>query len=303
MGEIIILHPTAPAPARRKRLRLSKTMRADAAFRAILADILGEADARAAVLRHGVSVEGLHGLRVALRRLEVMLDAFGTAFGLDWFAELRARIKAISARLSPARDLDVFLGEKLPRAAGDDRNFAQLRAAAQKARGEAWLAVKACIASEDFQQLLDDLSMLAQSRLPLDTRRIGPVARKVLGRAAKRVKKRGKAARKGAEADLHRLRIGLKKLRYLSLVFAPLHEPAHTRPWLKALKGLQDKLGALNDSAHVRTIVATLRREAGAELGPGAKTITRRHDRSRARIAKKALERYADLRRLKPFWD
>src|SRR6218665_914194 len=93
---------------------LDKTMQADAAFRVILAGCLDAISAPAALLRKRRSVAALHDLRVALRRLEVMLSAFGKAFGQAWFEHLRSRAKAISAELGPARDLDVLLQDLWP---------------------------------------------------------------------------------------------------------------------------------------------------------------------------------------------
>src|SRR3954469_11985175 len=82
------------------------------AFRATLLDCLAQITANAAALRDGRSVEGLHQLRVAFRRLDTALDAFGKEFGQTWLEELRGRAKILMTRFSPARDLDVFT-EKL----------------------------------------------------------------------------------------------------------------------------------------------------------------------------------------------
>jgi CHAD domain-containing protein len=88
------------------------------AFRATLSDCLAQIAANAATLRNQESkehhsVEGLHQLRVAFRRLEVALGAFGREFHQGWLEELRGRAKILSGRLAPARDLDVFVGKLL----------------------------------------------------------------------------------------------------------------------------------------------------------------------------------------------
>src|ERR1700733_11263089 len=81
---------------------VAKSMRPEEAFRATLADCLAQITANAATLRAGRSVEGLHQLRVAFRRLEVALGAFGREFGQDWLEELRGRAKILARRLVPA---------------------------------------------------------------------------------------------------------------------------------------------------------------------------------------------------------
>jgi CHAD domain-containing protein len=298
------------AKGKPRRLRLAKTMPADEAFRAILADCLGAISAQAGVLRGGRSVEGLHHLRVALRRLEVMLAAFGKAFGQDWFAELRGRAKAISARLGPARDMDVFLEDLWPQAIrafdgrGGGGDFAALRRAAEDMQATAWEAVADCIASEDFSHLLDDIAALSQSSLPLgDGRKVKPVSRDLLKTAARRVARRGRAARSQGEADLHRLRIALKKLRYLTQAFACLYPQKRVKPALKAIRQMQEELGHLNDIAHVRSTIAELVRNGdAAAIGHGAGWVAGHYDAGRDRAAKKALKRYRDFRTLKPFW-
>ena len=102
----------------------------------------------------GRSVEGLHQLRVAFRRLEVALGAFGREFGQDWLEELRGRAKILSARLAPARDLDVFVDKLLgePPRSGDAM-AAALRARAESARDAGLGRVVACIAGTDFELL------------------------------------------------------------------------------------------------------------------------------------------------------
>ena len=297
----------AAVTARQARLKLNRKMQAGEAFRAILADCLAAASAQAGVLRVGRSVEALHHLRVALRRLDVMLAAFGVAFRQDWFGDLRSRTKAISARLGPARDLDVFLDELWPEATRslDGRgDFTALRLDAEALRDEAWGAVETCLASEDFSHLLDDVAALSQSRLPMGTdASLRRVSRQLLKAAALRVKKRGRSARGLDEGDLHRLRIALKKLRYIAQAFAPLYEKKKLKPWLAAVKRLQAQLGHLNDIAHARTTIAELLRIGlVAEIGYGAGLFAGHYMASRDRHACKAMRRYRDFRDMKAFW-
>src|ERR1700677_4144242 len=147
-------HPAQPVKARSAHIHAK--MSPDDAFRTTLADCLAQMTANGGVLRHGRSTEGLHQLRVGLRRLEVALKSFGEAFEQPWLEELRGRAKVLSARLGPARDLDVFLEELLSApakafASDDDKEmFAPLRLHAEEARGAAWKKAQDCIAGPDF---------------------------------------------------------------------------------------------------------------------------------------------------------
>ena len=287
-----------------RRLKLNRKMRADEAFRAILADCLAAISAQAGVLRTGRSVEALHQLRVALRRLEVMLGAFGKAFEQDWFGELRGRTKAISARLGPARDMDVFLSDLLAGGKLGGSDFGPLHRAAEAMQARAWESVEDCITSEDFGHLQDDIAALSQSSLPLGHgRRLKAVAQELLDDAASRVARRGRKAKAGDEASLHRLRIGLKKLRYLVQAFSDLHPKKTQKPYLVALKQLQEELGHLNDIAHVRLTIAELVRNHEAQaIRYGAGLVQGHYAAGRERAAKKAMKRYRDFKAMPRFW-
>src|SRR5580692_10235136 len=93
-------HGLGPAqPVKARPARINRVMRPEDAFRATLSDCLAQMTANAATLRAGRSVEGLHQLRVALRRLEVVLKAFAKEFEKEWLEELRSRAKILSSRL------------------------------------------------------------------------------------------------------------------------------------------------------------------------------------------------------------
>jgi CHAD domain-containing protein len=287
---------------------VAKSMRPEEAFRATLSDCLAQITANAATLRSGRSVEGLHQLRVAFRRLEVALGAFGDEFGQDWLEELRGRAKILAGRLAPARDLDVFVGKLLADKSGVSDGLVQLRARAEAARDAAWAAAQACISGPDFELFADDVAALASSQLPLTRgQRLPRTARRMLDRQVRRVKKRGRTAASREEGDMHRLRIALKKLRYTAEFFAPLYPKREVVRYLKTLRVLQTRLGDLNDVANVRRVVGELLRDkskkddecamryaAGALVGwygaqvPGA--------------IKQALKRYKTFKRVTPFW-
>lgn len=288
---------------------VAAAMRPEEAFRATLSDCLAQITANAATLRVGRSVEGLHQLRVAFRRLEVALGAFGREFSQEWLEELRGRAKILSGRLAPARDLDVFVG-KLLEHAKDVEGFAQLRARAQSARDKAWLAATACIASGEFELFTDDVAALAQSQLPLTRqRRLPRTAARMLDRQIKRVKKRGRTAHSQVEGDMHRLRIALKKLRYTAEFFAPLYPKGAVKRYLKQVRGLQNHLGDLNDVANVRAVVGQLlrpeekaRKDNDAAMRFAAGTLVGWYGAQTPRAIRQALKRYRKFRKVTPFW-
>jgi triphosphatase len=299
------LKPVKAAPA-----PISKQMRPEEAFRATLLDCLAQITANAATLRAGRSVEGLHQLRVAFRRLEVALGAFGWEFRQDWLEELRGRAKILLGRLSPARDLDVFTGKLLadPPKSGVRDGLTQLRARAESARDTAWEGVVICISSPDFEMFADDVAALASSQLPLTrSRRLPRTAQRILDRQVRRVKKRAKVAKSKEEGDVHRLRIALKKLRYTAEFFAPLYSRKKVTRYLQKLRGLQNHLGDLNDAANVRAVVSNLLREKTKKDGEGnmryaAGAMVGWYGAQVPGSIKQALKRYKKFKRVRPFW-
>lgn len=300
-------------PVKALPTHLAPSMRPEDAFRATLLDCLAQITANTAALRNGRSVEGLHQLRVAFRRLDTALDAFGKEFGQDWLEELRGRAKILTARLSPARDLDVFTEKLLVEAKWGVRDgLPQLKERAEQARDAAWGGVTACITSPDFEHFSDDVAALASSSLPLSRdKRMARAAERMLDRQCRRVKKRGKQAKSGREGDLHRLRIGLKKLRYTCEFFAPLYSKRKVGRYLKKLRGLQNHLGDLNDVANVRSVVHGLikdkpRRDAHKDdsvaLSYAAGAMVGWYGAQVPGIGKAAMKRYRKFRKVKPFW-
>jgi CHAD domain-containing protein len=297
-------------PAKASARIIAKAMRPEEAFRAILSDCLSQIAANAATLRLGRSVEGLHHLRVAFRRLEVALGAFGREFGQEWLEELRGRAKILAGRLALARDLDVFVEKLLadPPKSGVSEGLVPLRARAESARNHAWAAAAACLSSPEFELFTDDVAALASSQLPLTRdRRLRRTAERMLDRQFKRVKKRGRTARSHEEGDLHRLRIGLKKLRYTAEFFAPLYPKSAVKDYLKALRGLQSHLGDLNDVANVRSVVTGLLREKGKKeddspLRYATGAMVGWYGAQVPGAIKQALKRYKKFKRIEPFW-
>jgi CHAD domain-containing protein len=298
--------------ARARPAPLTRRMAPDDAFRVTLLECLAQISANAGAVRTGRAVEALHQMRVGLRRLQVALAIFG-ANNVSLKA-LRGRAKALSSRLGPARDLDVFVGELLQPAADGAVNgeaFVQLRARAEAARDRAWDQVSDCVASADFAIFLDDVAAAAaRSGLsPVQRKQsIKSLADTALDHHLARARKRARAAHSLEERDFHNLRIALKKLRYAGEFFAPLYKKRKVRAYLKRLKALQEMLGGLNDIAHVRMTLSALledeapTRQAQGDLSFAAGQIQGWHRARAAKLGRKSLRRWKGFKRRKAFW-
>jgi len=279
----------------------------------------------AAVLA-GDGPEGVHQMRVALRRLRAIVSVFTPILAPSATASLRADLRVLQGSLGAARDWDVFIGETLsPAMAGlpNETCLAALGQAAQAARAKAYAQAHEAVQSPRYAALILRFQLWLETGAWIardggaggrgdeaggngggPERAILPFARCVLDRRLKKLRKLARGHDKLSGADLHAVRIAAKKLRYTGEMFAGLFARNRARPYLKALVALQDVLGVLNDGATATSLLATLaadrkgdmafERSAGIALGWGAARI----DAETARFA----HLWRAFSEMKPFW-
>jgi len=218
-----------------------------------------------ACARLGVDSEGVHQMRVALRRLRAVLALArragqsppgGTvARGLEWLGGI----------LGSARDLDVLIDQSLAeaRAAMPDQPALTELAEAMAQRREAMRgSVRAALGARRYTGLMLGIGRwLAEGddRVMGETTSLIDYAGRALERFAREAAKRGRGIERRDVQALHRLRIALKRLRYAAEFFAPLFESRRTERYLVALRGLQDRLGVINDAESARQCVTECR--------------------------------------------
>lgn len=309
--------------ARARPVRLTKRMTVEEAFRVTVLECLAQVAANAPAVLQSHDAEGLHQMRVGLRRLQVALNAFGEEFRTAALKDLRKRTKAFADTIGPARDLDVFLGELLdePARAGGGEAFGLLRERAEEAQKLAWEHATQSIAGASFSGFLDDVAVAAEThswftkglrgtgsdpQFAVDAP-IKPTAARMLDENFARVSKRGRHMRSLNERERHRLRISLKKLRYSAEFFGPLYKKKGVRRYLRRLKALLEDLGALNDVVAVRTTLTRLTHEESAQrefpdLCFAAGMINGWHGARAHALNKRAVRRWEKFRKTDPFW-
>ncbi|GAA4923498.1 CYTH and CHAD domain-containing protein [Actinoplanes utahensis] len=199
----------------------------------------------------------VHQMRVATRRLRSTLKTYRRSFGES---DLRDELRWLAGVLGAVRDPQV-LEEKLlalVEAAGPEFAAAEQRVRAHLEHrietGRTELAE--ALDSDRYLDLLDRVDELVD-RDRLDTPDPVKRARKVLAKADVRL---DAALASGVEEDIHESRKGFKQARYAVELIAPDHgKPA--KELVKALTGLQDGLGAYQDSNVARSVL----RELGAD--------------------------------------
>lgn len=269
----------------------------------------------------GHDAEGLHQLRVALRRLRSALSLFQGMLDPQARAEWSNELRWLLGPLGPARDLDVFTTETLvpvrTARVGDDALDTLAEIAADR-RWRAHQGVRETLASQRYADLAFNLACWVAGRgwrqradvdiLLAQRQPIRDVAAAILDKRHRQVRKRGRAfASLGAEAR-HELRIALKKLRYGTEFFASLYPERETERFRRAAARMQDILGHLNDVAVAEHVVRDLldglepgARQRAAALGAGQ--VLGWYARQSQDLEPQAIAAWDEFRRLEPFWN
>lgn len=225
--------------------------------------------------RLGLGPEGVHQMRVALRRLRSVLKVFRPVAGCPAIAEFDAGLKALADLLGPARDWDVFLGglgAAVAEALEGDKRIAALLKAAEAKRQAAYAALRAELDGPGFRRLaLAGIALLehrpwrAPAEGETEAERRDRLEEALPEFAAALLDKRWhKLCSEGEEIEdhsaeaLHEVRLEAKRLRYATELFAPLWPGKATRRFQKRLSALQEDLGFANDTAVARSLVASL---------------------------------------------
>jgi len=253
-------------PVRAVHAVLRKDMGWEEAFRCIVTASLRHLQANEAGMLAGRDPEYLHQMRIALRRMRSAFTAFRAHVDAAALAPIQSSLRATGNRLGAARDWDVLQAEFLrPMAAAfeDDGGMESLVRKAGRIRAANGRQAREFVDSAEYVHGILALGRLLASPVAKadDAREsvLPAFAARLLQTRHRRVRKLGERLGFGPDgnvprtevpyAELHRLRILAKKLRYAAEFFEPLFRNNRARPYIRSLSRLQDVLGGLNDCA------------------------------------------------------
>jgi triphosphatase len=306
-----------PGPRKAATVAIGPESTVETVARDVLRDCLGQIADNMVVVAESEAEEGPHQLRVGLRRLRTVFTVFGPSLGLGSTAGLNEAARELGRAVGRLRDADVLISEVVEPAAASGLD-PEARTALVQALAERRERVRAELRSElaaaQTVGFLFDLGLFVEGRgwlVPSDygqtarlAARIADLAPEMLDRRHRKVRKMGKRIRKLEAEGLHELRKELKKLRYAVDMLGGLYRPDAVRPYLEALKQLQDSFGSLNDAAMAHGELTgdsapapddpAAQRRVGWVLG----TLTARVAVDRPRLH----EGWEALHDAKPFW-
>jgi len=266
-----LLEPSVPEPVRSTEVRLGPTQSVDEAFQAIARSCLAQILANEPAAANGIDPEGVHQMRVGVRRLRSAMALFSKILVGDEGEAIASELKWLLDRLGPARDMDVFLSDILrPLVAyfANSEAVVALDALAEQRRVREYRSVRAMLKTPRYTRLLLRLGRWIEQRgwsenagkkaRRLRAACIASHAAAVLAKRHARLRDAGRDIENLPAPDLHRIRIHVKKQRYAVEFFSGLFDGRRSVRYLGALKTLQNSLGYLNDAAVAERLVDEL---------------------------------------------
>jgi triphosphatase len=204
--------------------------------------------------------EGVHQMRVAVRRLRSAISTLKQILSPEDVQWVTEELRWLGGTLGPARNLDVFASELAPAgrtALPDEAGWDDLAAALDRLRIVAYDQIKEAILSRRYTASM--LRLLgwfegagwrrhsASYELDPMSSPIGGIAPDLLDRRRRKVRRRGKGFGSLAPRERHKLRIAVKKLRYTIELFGSLFDKDRLETFVGRLKRLQSDLGYAND--------------------------------------------------------
>jgi triphosphatase len=262
--------------------------------------------------------EGIHQMRVAVRRLRSALLALKRPLQKKHYRWASQELKWLAHVLGPVRNLDIFaacLVRPVTHALPAGLDFERLIGATERRRRAVFEQAKQAIMSERYTASMLRLLRWFAARGWRDQRisehavvllaRIVDVAPGLIERHHRRARKRSKKFEQLTATQRHRLRIALKNVHYIIEFLGSLFDKDQVRTFLKCLKSLQDDLGYANDVRVAHDLVDQISEATNQD----ARAINRAggivlgwHERVLADRAPKVRKDVRRVRQLDPFW-
>jgi triphosphatase len=227
--------------------------------------------------------EGLHQMRVALRRLRAAISLFSEVVSDDRINTIKTELRWLGREFAPARDLDAFLIEVLKplrKQHANEPGFVSISKMFARQRLKSHRRAQEAVQSARFRMLVldtagwveagpwsmsEDPLMRARREMPIEIH-----AAEQLSRRRKRIRRRGAKMGDLGPEQLHRLRIQVKKARYaaefFSSVFQGKRAPKRYKKILSSLMQFQNCLGGFNDVMTRKALCADIIASPGRGL-------------------------------------
>lgn len=275
--------------------------------------------ANLAAATDGQEPDGVHQLRVALRRLRTAIWLFGKEFPASALQSLAPDARRLASALGPARNWDVFLTTTVAEIEAQELpgiDFTELKDAAGPFRARSYEVAGRDLTGVDGTHFLLSLGRVIERRswrndigidsLAVLTQPARNLASRALTRLARKAAKQGQQMRKLEPEARHELRLTLKKLRYSAEFFLPLYDQQgeSAQKYLKSLARLQNILGADNDATTTRGLLQEIETtSASPKVHRALGAIAGWQGCDRIERSRELRQSWQQFQEMKPFWD
>src|SRR5665647_3809014 len=246
--------------------------------------------------------EYLHQMRVALRRLRVVLRMAEKVRADGQLAGLYKDVSDLCVALGRIREWDVFIAGTLQpmraRMAGHG-GLQPLLAASERQRAACYEELRGTAQARELQRLLLRFSIWMNGdywQQPGTELSAQDFATLRLRKLAKRFAQSGHQLDTAEAAQLHALRILAKRLRYSAEFFASFYDRQKAGSFLAALSEVQDVLGLINDIAVAHRLLDGLAADDSLAAHQESITLSRgwiAHDLShQLNVLRKTIQRF-----------
>jgi len=310
-----------------RNLELSRSASAEDVLRSSMMEGLKHLIANEDCVLTRCHVEGVHQMRVALRRMRSVVTTYKKILPKGTYADLSLSLKHAGSVFGPARDWDVFLDEVLgavdnvptsgpASSLSSDPALTLMRTRAQAKHDQAYRDVDAYIHSHAYARLLTDVLVWVGGSAWRGEKRskvsapfsasAKNIAKGILFKRHEGLLKAGKGLKSLPTEQRHILRIVIKQTRYAAEFFAALYPGKTAKTYLRGLKVLQESLGHLNDLATAERLMAQLavgvKVERAQVLHRGAGLVEGWYMHAQSLREDDLLKAWKRFRQTKTFW-
>ena len=302
-----------PPVLQRHKVALDRNMLLDAALQAAGRRFIAVILRNEAAARQGVP-EGVHQMRVAIRRLRAVLSAMRRMLPQEHYRWANGELKWLGQALGAARNWDVFaenLVGPLENALANEPELETLARAAERHRAKAYEEVRAAIASARYTESIMRLARWFEARgwrdqpVSEDSARLVAPLRKIapdlLQRLHRKARRRARGFAHLPPPDRHKLRIALKKLRYAIEFLEPIYGRRAVARYMRRLKPLQDGLGRESDVRAAHALASALAGDGGRVERAGG-VVLGWYSRALADSERETRKHVRRFRRVPSFW-
>ncbi|MBV9652971.1 MAG: CHAD domain-containing protein [Acetobacteraceae bacterium] len=307
-----LLDGREPTARKAPKIRLAPDITVADGFRRITGSALSHLVANARLAERG-DPEGIHQVRVALRRLRAALLLFKRHLDRAECKYFGDALRKLGRVLGAARDWDVFVLETMADARGEHRDESwpgELDAAASALRLQAHRDAAVALEGPGLTNMVlslaawvedgvRDPSLLGSKTVRKDLCQIAP---KMLDRVDKKARQLGANIEALEEEELHALRKALKKLRYDAEFLEGLYPHDAVKEYRKHCEYLQEILGRFNDARVTIDLAGKLGKRHGDGLTGAVDAARAWSEARRDSVLGQLGPAWQDFQAASPFW-